>query len=49
MRGDPSDNIIGIKGIGEKTATILISKYGTVENIYKAINKNSDELKSNSC
>ncbi len=42
LRGDPSDNIIGIKGIGEKTATILISKYGTVENIYKAINKKED-------
>lgn len=45
LRGDPSDNIIGIKGIGEKTATTLISKYGTVENIYKAIKKNEDELK----
>jgi DNA polymerase-1 len=42
LRGDPSDNIIGIKGIGEKTATILISKYGTVENIYKAIKKKED-------
>jgi len=42
LRGDPSDNIIGIKGIGEKTATILISKFGTVENIYKAINKKED-------
>ena len=46
LRGDPSDNIIGIKGIGEKTATILISKYGTVENIYKAISKNEKELKT---
>lgn len=46
LRGDPSDNIIGIKGIGEKTATTLISKYGTVENIYKSINKNKEELKS---
>lgn len=45
LRGDPSDNIIGIKGIGEKTATTLISKYGTIENIYKAIKKSDSELK----
>ncbi len=43
LRGDPSDNIIGIKGIGEKTATILISKYGTVEDMYKDI-KNKPEI-----
>ena len=46
LRGDPSDNIIGIKGIGEKTATTLVSKYGTIENIYKAIKKNENEVKS---
>jgi DNA polymerase-1 len=45
LRGDSSDNIIGIKGIGEKTATTLISKYGTVENIYKALKKSKDEVK----
>lgn len=39
LRGDPSDNIIGIKGIGEKTATMLIQKYGTVEEIYKNFKK----------
>jgi DNA polymerase-1 len=39
LRGDPSDNIIGIKGIGEKTATILISKYGTIEKMYKELKK----------
>jgi DNA polymerase-1 len=44
LRGDPSDNIPGIKGIGEKTATILITNFGTIENIYGALNKeNSDE------
>ncbi len=45
LRGDPSDNIIGIKGVGEKTATTLISKYGTIENIYKTIKKNEKDLK----
>ncbi|MFH1608685.1 MAG: 5'-3' exonuclease H3TH domain-containing protein, partial [Patescibacteria group bacterium] len=37
LRGDPSDNIIGIKGIGEKTATDLIVNFGTIEEIYKKI------------
>lgn len=37
LRGDPSDNIIGIKGIGEKTATTLIQRFGTIEEMYKAI------------
>ncbi len=39
FRGDPSDNIIGIKGIGEKTATILIQNFGHVEEIYKKLKK----------
>ncbi|MFA5932089.1 MAG: DNA polymerase [Candidatus Paceibacterota bacterium] len=39
LRGDPSDNIIGIKGIGEKTAEILIVNFGTIEEIYKKIKK----------
>ena len=43
LRGDPSDNIIGIKGIGEKTATTLISKYGTIERMYEDL-KNKPEL-----
>lgn len=39
LRGDPSDNIIGIKGIGEKTATDLIKNFGSVEDIYKKLSK----------
>jgi len=45
LRGDPSDNIIGIKGIGEKTATLLIQKFGTIENIYKALKKDKESFK----
>ena len=39
LRGDPSDNIIGVKGIGEKTATSLIAAFGTIENMYKELKK----------
>jgi len=46
LRGDPSDNIIGIKGIGEKTATTLISSYGTIEKMYVDLKKNPEKLKA---
>lgn len=42
LRGDPSDNIPGIKGVGEKTATDLLLKYKNLEGIYK----NVDEISS---
>jgi DNA polymerase I len=42
LRGDASDNIIGISGIGEKTAEILIKNFGTIENIYKALEKGDE-------
>src|SRR3989344_3293660 len=42
LRGDPSDNIIGIEGIGEKSATELIVNFGSIEEIYKTLKKNKD-------
>lgn len=44
LRGDPSDNIIGIAGIGEKTGSTLIQKFGSIEGIYKALKKDKNAL-----
>ncbi|MBI2612973.1 hypothetical protein HYW59_04190 [Candidatus Kaiserbacteria bacterium] len=44
LRGDPSDNIPGIKGIGEKTATELIQQFGSVEELYRALEQDPDVL-----
>jgi len=41
LRGDPSDNIPGVGGVGEVTAKDLISRFGDLEGIYK----NIDEVK----
>ena len=45
LQGDTSDNIPGVPGIGEKTALLLIQKYGSIENLYDKIEKNEDDLK----
>ncbi|NTU98790.1 DNA polymerase I [Candidatus Falkowbacteria bacterium] len=37
LRGDPSDNIPGVRGVGEKTAIELLKEYGTIENLYEKI------------
>jgi len=44
LRGDPSDNIIGVPGVGEKTATTLIQAFGTIERIYVALKKDEEKL-----
>lgn len=44
LRGDPSDNIIGIKGIGEVTASNLIQKFGSIEDIYKKLKKDKKQF-----
>ncbi len=37
LRGDPSDNIPGVYGVGEKSAQKLINEYGSIEEIYSKI------------
>ncbi len=44
--GDTSDNIPGVKGIGEKTAIDLLAKYPTLEEIYAHINETKPAVKS---
>lgn len=44
LSGDTSDNIIGIKGIGDKTATELIKRYGTIEEMYAILKKDRQVL-----
>ena len=45
LKGDTSDNIPGVPGVGEKTALTLVQKYSSIENLYKKIEKNEDDLK----
>ncbi len=37
LKGDPSDNIPGVKGIGEKTAINLLKQFKSLDNLYKNI------------
>ena len=39
LRGDPSDNLPGVPGIGEKTAAKLIATYGNLEGIYEHLDE----------
>ena len=45
LMGDASDNIPGVKGIGEKTALTLLKEYGTLEGIYENIDSIKGKLK----
>lgn len=45
LRGDPSDNIPGVKGVGDKTAVDLLIKFNDLENIYKAVDENDKGIK----
>ena len=47
LMGDSSDNIPGVKGIGEKTALNLLKKYGSLDNVYNNIDNIKGKLKEN--
>lgn len=44
MRGDPSDNLPGITGIGEKTATDLLKQYDNLKKIFKAAHDSKSKI-----
>jgi len=46
LRGDSSDNIPGVPGIGEKTAIQLLKEFNTIENLYSEIEKGGAPLVS---
>src|SRR4030042_5526145 len=45
LRGDPSDNIPGVFGVGEKTAISLIKEFNSLENLYQELRENSEHSK----
>jgi len=45
LRGDPSDNIPGVTGIGDKTAVMLLNKFNKLEEIYQELEKKSSKVK----
>ncbi len=46
LKGDPSDNIPGVPGIGEKTAADLIQKFGNLDGLYKFLKGQESETKN---
>jgi DNA polymerase-1 len=47
LRGDPSDNLPGIPGVGEKTAAKLLTKYGDLDGIYAHLDELTPKLREN--
>jgi DNA polymerase-1 len=47
LRGDSSDNLPGVPGVGEKTATKLVAGYGGLEGIYEHLDEQSPKLRDN--
>jgi DNA polymerase-1 len=46
MMGDTSDNIPGVRGVGEKTATQLLQEYGTLEGVYQHLEEVPSRFRS---
>jgi len=44
LRGDASDNIPGVTGVGEKTAIELLLKFGSLENLYKEVEEEDSQI-----
>jgi 5'-3' exonuclease len=42
LRGDPSDGLPGVPGVGEKTATAVVTRFGSVEDIVRAADAGQD-------
>jgi DNA polymerase-1 len=47
MRGDPSDNLPGVPGVGEKTAAKLINDYGDLDGIFANVERCTPKLRQN--
>src|SRR3954462_10131239 len=47
LRGDPSDNLPGVPGVGEKTAAKLINNYGGIDGIYEHLDEQTPKLRQN--
>jgi DNA polymerase I len=47
LRGDPSDNLAGVPGVGEKTAAKLVSSYGTLDEIFAHLGEQTPKLRQN--
>jgi DNA polymerase-1 len=47
LRGDTSDNLPGVPGVGEKTASRLVADYGNLDNLYLAIAEQTPKLRDN--
>jgi DNA polymerase-1 len=45
LRGDPSDNLPGVPGVGEKTAARLVSTYGDLDGIFSALDEQTPKLR----